>query len=148
MFWLDFQRRFCLNLCVIYEWILYCHRLVMRGWSESKHHIVVNVDKFASIRSSIIHYSDFIMSAMASQITGVSIVCLTASSGADQRKHQSSASLAFVRGIHRWPEGPVTQKMFPFDDVIMRLAFSWALRVYHLTEPVCSKQWNQQAFYH
>ena len=48
------------------------------------------------------------------------IVC----SGADQRKHQSSASLAFVWGIHRWPmnsqhKGPVTRKMFPLDDVIM-----------------------------
>ena len=45
-------------------------------------------------------------------------------SGADQRKHQSSASLAFVRGIHRWAvnsphKWPVTRKMFPFDDVIM-----------------------------
>ena len=45
-------------------------------------------------------------------------------SGADQRKHQSSASMAFVRGIHQWPvnsphKGPVTRKMFPFDDVIM-----------------------------
>ena len=44
--------------------------------------------------------------------------------GADQRKHQSSASLAFVRGIHRWSvnsprKGPVTRKMVPFDDVIM-----------------------------
>ena len=44
--------------------------------------------------------------------------------GADQRKHQSSASLAFVRGIHRSPvnspyKGPVTRKMFPFDDIIM-----------------------------
>ena len=44
--------------------------------------------------------------------------------GADQRKHQSSASLAFVRGIHRRPvnsphKGPVTRKVFPFDDVIM-----------------------------
>ena len=46
------------------------------------------------------HYSDVIMGAMASQITRLaySTVCL----GADQRKHQSSASLAFVRGIHRW----------------------------------------------
>ena len=56
-------------------------------------------------------------------------------SGADQRKHQSFASLAFVRGIHRWPmdsphTGPITvfpfiqttspvPKMFLFDDVIM-----------------------------
>ena len=44
----------------------------------------------------------------------------------NQRKHQSSASLAFVRGIHRWPvnslhKGPVTRKMFPFDDVIMTM---------------------------
>ena len=38
------------------------------------------------------HHSDVIMSAMASEITGVSSVCLTVYSGADQRKHQSSAS--------------------------------------------------------
>ena len=48
----------------------------------------------------------------------------TVYSGADQRKHQSSASLTFVQGIHRWPvnsphKGPVTRKMFSFDDVIM-----------------------------
>ena len=47
------------------------------------------------------HYNDVIMSAMASQNTGVSIVCSTVCSGADQRKHLSSVSLAFVRGIHR-----------------------------------------------
>ena len=45
------------------------------------------------------------MGAKASQITGVSIVCTTGCSGADQRKHQSSTPLAFVRGIHRWPVG-------------------------------------------
>ena len=70
------------------------------------------------------HYSDVKMSAMAFQITSLTIVYSTVYSGADQRKHQSSASLAFVRGIHRWPvnsqhKGPVTWKMFPFDDVIM-----------------------------
>ena len=48
---------------------------------------------------------------------------------ADQRKHQGSASLAFVRGIHRRPvnsphKWPVTRKMFPFDDVIM-ISFRW-----------------------
>ena len=47
------------------------------------------------------HYSDFIMGVMASQITSLPIVFLTVYSGADQRKHQSSASLAFVRGIHQ-----------------------------------------------
>ena len=70
------------------------------------------------------HYSDVIMGAMASQITSLTIVHSTVCSCADQRKHQSSASLAFVRGIHRWPvnsprKWPVTRKMFPFDDVIM-----------------------------
>ena len=65
------------------------------------------------------------MGAMASQITSLTIVYSTVYSGADQRKHQSSASLAFVRGIHRWPvnsphKWPVTRKRFPFDDVIMR----------------------------
>ena len=72
------------------------------------------------------HYNDVIMNAMASQITGVSIIYSTICSGADQRKHQSSASLVFVRGIHWWPlnsphKGPVTRKIFPFDDVIMSL---------------------------
>ena len=70
------------------------------------------------------HHSDVIMISMASQIPSASIVYLTVCSDIDQRKHQSSASLAFVRGIHRWPvnsphKGPVTRKMFPIDDVIM-----------------------------
>ena len=73
---------------------------------------------------TIYHYSEVIMNAMASQITSFAIVYSTVYSGTDQRKHQSSASLAFVRGIHRWPvnsphKGPVTRKMFPFDDLIM-----------------------------
>ena len=60
------------------------------------------------------------MSAMTSEITGVSIVCLTVCPGTDQRNHQSSASLAFVRGIHRSPvdsshKGLVMRKMFQFD---------------------------------
>ena len=67
------------------------------------------------------------MSAVASQITGVLIVYSTVCSGADQRKHQSSASLAFVWGIHRGPvnsphKWPVTRKMFPFDDVIIKIS--------------------------
>ena len=67
------------------------------------------------------------MGAMASKITSLTIVYSTVYSGADQRKHQSSASLAIVWGIHRWPvnspqKGPVTWKMFPFDDVIIIFA--------------------------
>ena len=63
------------------------------------------------------------MGAIASQITSLGLVCSTVYAGADQRKNQSSASLAFVRGIHRWPvnsphKWPVTRKMFQFDEVI------------------------------
>ena len=69
--------------------------------------------------TGLAHHSDVIMGAMASQMTSLSIVYSTVYTGADQRKHQGSASLAFVWGIHRWPvnslhKGPVTRKIFPF----------------------------------
>ena len=81
------------------------------AYDERKHIFPVNRV------NSMNHYSDVIIGAMASQITSLTIVYSTVYSGADQRKHRSSASLAFVRGIHqhKWPE---TRKMFPFDDVI------------------------------
>ena len=76
------------------------------------------------VRTAVCHYNYVIMSVMAFQITGVPIVCSTVCSRAEQRKHQSSAPLAFVRGIHLWPvncphKGPVTRKIFPFKDVIV-----------------------------
>ena len=71
-----------------------------------------------------LHDNDVIMSVKASRITSLTIVYSSIYSGKDQRKHQSPASLALVRGIHRWLVNsphiwPVTPKMFPFDDVIM-----------------------------
>ena len=70
------------------------------------------------------HYSDAIMSTMGSQITSLTIVYSTVYSSAGQRKHEASASLAFVWGIHRSPvnsphKGPIMRKIFSFDDVIM-----------------------------
>ena len=81
---------------------------------------------------AIFHYDDVIMSEIASQITSLTIVYSTVLSGADQSKHQSSASLAFVWEIHRWPvnfphKWPVTRKIFPFDDVIMPISLSCCL---------------------
>ena len=75
------------------------------------------------------HYCDVIMGTMASQITSLTIVYSIVYSGADQRKHQSSASLGPVNSPHKWP---VTRKMFPFDDVIMKEILGvlrWACRV-------------------
>ena len=78
-----------------------------------------------------LHYSDVIMGAIAYQVTSLTIVYSTVYSDADQRKHQSSASLVFVRGIHRGPvnsphKWPVTRKIFPFDDVIMEYLCCWS----------------------
>ena len=71
------------------------------------------------------NYCDVIMGAIASQIISLASVYSIVYSEANQRKHQSSASLAFVRGIHRWPlnsphKWPVTRKMFSFQGVIMK----------------------------
>ena len=64
------------------------------------------------------------MGTVVSQLTSLTIVYSIVYSDADQRKHQSSTSMAFVREIHRGPvnsphKWPVIRKMFPFDDVIM-----------------------------
>ena len=72
------------------------------------------------------------MGAIVSQITSLAIVYSSVYSGADQSKHQSSASLAFVWRIHRGPvnsphKWPVTRKVFPFDDVITGVAIFVAL---------------------
>ena len=83
----------------------------------------------------IYRYNDVIMSTMVSQTTSLTTVYSSVYSGADQRKHQSSATLAFVTGIHLWPvnsphTGPVTWKMFPFDDVIM---YIWNFKTIYYT---------------
>ena len=85
----------------------------------------VPFNSFMLLHLLLCHYTDAIMGAIASQITSLTIVYSTVCSGADQREHQSSASLAFVRGIYRGPvnsphKGPVTRIMFPFDDVMRR----------------------------
>ena len=84
-------------------------------WSWSGYNSIPNLGN---------HYCDVIMGVMVPQIISLTIVYPTVYSGADQRKHQSSASLAIVRGIHQSPvnsphKGPVTRRMFPFDDITM-----------------------------
>ena len=70
------------------------------------------------------HFNDVIMGTIASQIISLTIVYSIVHSGADQKQHQSSTSLDFVRGFHPGPvnsphKWPVTRKTFPFSDVIM-----------------------------
>ena len=105
-------------------------------WNTVHHIRSYNVFKCTSrsksVSRNVLHYSDIIMSAMASQITGVSIVYATVCSGADQRKHQSSSPLAFVWAIHRWPvnfqhEGPVTRKCFHLMTSSWKTVLIWTL---------------------
>ena len=70
------------------------HNRRCRSGIDEQSQPIRGVDEF-------IHYGDVIMDTVASQITSLTIVYSTVYSGADQRKHQSSASLAFVWGIHR-----------------------------------------------
>ena len=105
------KHKACLLMCL----------MIRMAWLETQ-----------AICNNLLHYSDDIMGAMVSQIISLTIVYSIIYSGADQRKHQSSVSLAFVRGIHRGPmnsphKGPVTRKMFPFDGVIKRSFDSLAL---------------------
>ena len=117
--------------------IFYMENILMKLWSAFINHIKicffglipdksmgsVSMNDFQECFEST-HYNEVIMGVIASQITNLTIVYSAVYSDADQRKHQSSASLAFVRGIHRGPvnsphKWPVTRKMFPFDDVII-----------------------------
>ena len=124
-----------------------CGHLMIRHFFHSSHnkhrtrawHIYWAVEsaKYHLYSTTNILYGDIIMGAIASQITSLAIVYSIVYSDADQRKHQSSASLAFVRGIRRSTvnspnKGPVTRKMFPFDDVMaclilicMHLYMAW-----------------------
>ena len=69
--------------------------------------------------NSYAHYCDVIMDVMVSEITSLTIVYSTIHSGTDQRKDQSSASLAFVRGIHRWPVNSPTQMASNAENVFI-----------------------------
>ena len=103
--------------------ILYVGIPLHQMGSTNRHSINVTKTSHGSHGASN-HCRDVIMGAIASEITSLTIVYSTVYSDADQRKYQSSASLAFVRGIHRGPvnsphKWPVTRKMLPFDNVIM-----------------------------
>ena len=117
------QNRALWDICLVYCWIC---EMDLFACKPNPHH-------------SSLHYNDVLMSPMASKITSLTTVYSTVYSGADRRKHQSFASLAFVRGIHRWPvnsphKWPVTRKMFPFEDVIMVIKISYDPNIVSIRE--------------
>ena len=87
------------------------------------------------------------MGAIASQITSLTIIYSIGYSDADQRKHHSSASLAFMLGIHRGPvnsphKWPEIRKMSPFDDVIMCVQIAGNIIALQCRNTIPSFQWN------
>ena len=116
--------------------LTYC-QLEPKDHVSMKMYFKIQIFSFKKMRLNMLsakwrpfHYCDVKMGAMASQITSLTTVYSTVHSDAYHRKHQGSASLAFVLGIHRWPvnsphKWPVTRKMFPFDDVIMLFRGRW-----------------------
>ena len=85
---------------------------------------------FLHYRNSTSHYSEVIVIVVAFQIRGVSIACSTVCSGADERKHQSSASLAFVRGFHWWATNS------PHKSSVMRKMLMTSSWIHHIN--LCS----------
>ena len=128
-------------------------------WYPGNTCIVASHNRWVFMRCAkqLNHYNDVIMDTMTSQITSLSIVYSTVNTGADQRKHQSSASLAFMWGIHRGPvnsphKRPVTLKIWWRHHVasmqIAQLTWSpsycyWHLKELFYRESECfSKQWQ------
>ena len=106
-----------------------------------------------------VHYNDVIMSAVVPQITSLTIVYSTAYSLADQRKHQSSKSLAFVRGIHRWPvnsphKGPIIWKCSHLMTsstktmiTALYLQATWPKNYISLVHEISLSIWNIHFYY-
>ena len=100
-------------------------------------------------------YNNFIKSAMWSWITGVSIVCSIDGSGTDERKHQSSASLAFCGGNSPTGEFP-TQKDSNAENVSIwwrhhvavawwnRMTTPWDENIFDNTGPLCGENNGHQ----
>ena len=109
----------------------YSHKLGRLPYSVVEHLFILSIILHHFSWNSywlrwISRYHDVSMDAMVTQITSLTSSYSIVYPGADQRKHQSSESLAFLHGIHRWPvdsphKRPVTRKMLLFDDVIMNM---------------------------
>ena len=113
-----------------HEWSNVNSKHSTRNKTSQRGPMVYRINNFTD-QLTVYHYSDVILSVMASQITSVPIVYSIVCSGEDQRKHQSSTSLAFVMGnspVNSPHKGPVTRKMFPFDNVIMLFIPKMAFR--------------------
>ena len=131
-------------LCSVLVLVTIC--IIMIYCATTKSLIPLNACRSAILHLKMwCHYGDIIMRATASHITSFTIVRSTIYSGAHERRYKSSTSLAFVRGIHRWPvnsphKGPVTRKIFLYVNVIINVVndelqwFSLAIGMYRVSQ--------------
>ena len=105
-------------------------------WFCMQYHVILDFVISRPVRNFIFHYDDVIMTAMASQITSLMIVYSTVYSGAYQRKHRSSASLAFAWGIHRdrWIPGTKGQLRGKCFHLMTSSCYQWSCFVLNLVE--------------
>ena len=121
-----FFHKSCLHFITEPQRVQACLRVLL-SQQGTNHHVILQMKKKHGHKGrfyeswshhvSVCHYNDVIMGTIASQITSLTIVYSTIYSDADQKKHQSSTSLAFMWGIHRGPvnsphKWPVMQKRF------------------------------------
>ena len=116
-----FNRGSCYQQIWFHIWYADMHETHLHNVNLLIHRLILHHHRKLLQRMPLLyHHNDVIIIAMASQITSLTVVYSNVYSSTDQRKHQSCASLALVRGIHRWAvNSSVTRKMLPFDDVIM-----------------------------
>ena len=107
-----FSFNFCLTVCLILRWhnlenlfIIYMFKsyLTESPFYKISALVLQKLKLLLKSRDIWVPCSEQNISIqISSQITSLPIVYSTVCSGTDQRKGQSSASLAFVRGIQRW----------------------------------------------
>ena len=95
------EKRVVPNMAAVFILATWWEAAVLSFLSPRKHHVQNKQRCIVCIEIYDTHYIDVIMTTLASQITSPTVVYWTVYSDADQRKHQSSASLAFLKGIHR-----------------------------------------------
>ena len=111
-------------------------------WKHSRVAIGMRRSHWRTCGITLIH--DVIMTTIASQITSLTVVYSTVYSDADQRKHQNSASLAFVWGIHRDRWLPRTKDQLR-GTCFYLMTSSWMIYVARLIGPLVKARWRSYA---
>ena len=122
-----------------------CHgfRIIFHRWFGQKwKYPLNNIESMIMLLAQDSHYNVVIMGAMVSYITSLTIVYSTVYSSADQRKHQSSASLAFVRGNHRGPVNSPRKCFYLMTSSCIRRVVCRLIRCSNITSCLLRLMWH------